>query len=293
MKTKNLLKSLTFISLFIIINSTVFTSPIADSWYYSTILIQNEWNRTGTGFLISREIAPKILKIFLCTNKHVLNIEKEKRNNAQFIKCYFNIEQNSQIVTACYILELNIDGQKRWREHPDENIDVLVFDVTDLIKKVPNMVKKWGDYNLIADKEILEKENITVGDDIFILGYPNNKFQGENFFPIIRQGIIASKIGNNYIQNNIHYRGFLIDGGIATVHGQSGSPVVLKPMPSRFIKGNIVFGASKSYLLGILAQTDFTNIPEPKQEKFLEFSGMGIAFDAITIKETIELFFNN
>ena len=154
------------------------------------------------------------------------------------------------------------------------------------------MVKKWGDYNLFADKDVLSREDITIGEEVFIVGYPSGYTQGENNFPIVRQGIIASQIGEKYIeiQNGKKrvFRGFLIDGGI--IPGSSGSPVILKPVTGRYVKNELKIEPTNPYLLGIIAERRFTYIQTSDGNSILSYSGLGLAFDASTIKETIELF---
>jgi len=49
---------------------------------------------------------------------------------------------------------------------------------------------------------------------------------------------------------------------------------------------------TSTYLLGILAETRFAPINYPSGTG-LGFAGLGFVFDAVTIKKTIELFFNN
>jgi hypothetical protein len=277
-------------------NNTI-ASPVANSWVYATILIKNEWGEIGTGFLVSRVLDANNIKIFLCTNKHVLNKNKKLRESATKIKCYLNeVNKGGKIVGVPHDLSLTFtDGMKCWKEHPDENVDVLVFDVTDLIIQFPNMVKKWGDYNLFVNKEILSREDITIGEEVFIVGYLSGYTQGENNFPIVRQGIIASQIGEKYIemQNGKErvYRGFLVDGGV--IPGSSGSPVILKPVAGRYVNNKLTITPTVPYLLGIIAETRYAYIRknDPNDSNYTpSYAGLGLAFDASTINETIELF---
>ncbi len=283
--------------------NAVIASPIAKTWIYATILIENEWGGKGTGFLVSRETSNDKGKIFLCTNKHVLNKNKKLRERATKITCYINIEEKDGTVVGknVKIPLVFSDGTRRWREHPDDFVDVLVFDITNLIIAIPSMVRKWASYDLFVDEKILKEQDITIGEDVMIIGYPSGFVQGETNFPIVRQGIIASQIGQKYIeiikdkQGNVVekkiYRGFLIDGGL--IPGSSGSPVILKPVIGRYIGSDINFGPTKPYLLGIVAETRYAGISTNEEETIPSFADLGIAFDAITIKETIELFFND
>lgn len=269
-------------------------SPIADSWIYATTRIENEWGGKGTGFLVFRALDANRSKIFLCTNKHVLNQDEKKRQTAKKIICYLNeTDKDGKIVGVKQELPLTFsNGTKCWKEHPDKDVDVLVFDITGLINQRPNIVRKFVTYDLFADKDTLSKQDITIGEEILVLGYPQIFPQYKSNFPIVRQGIIATQIGEKYIDemNNKKrvLRGFLIDGGI--LPGSSGSPVILKPVTGRIVNENILMGFVTPYLLGIIAEYRVTPL-QTNKDIILPYTGIGFAFDASTIKETIELFF--
>jgi hypothetical protein len=270
----------------------IIASPVAHSWIYATILIENEWGERGTGFLVFKALDANNAKIFLCTNKHVLNKNKKLRQTAAKITCYLNeTSKDGNIIGVKHELPLTFpNGMKRWREHYDENVDVLVFDITDIIVQLPNMVKKWCNYDLFADKDTLSREDITIGEEVLMIGYPVGYTQGENNFPIVRQGTIASQIGEKYIEKQGDkkrvYRGFLIDGAI--IPGSSGSPVILKPVSGRYVKNTLEIQPTTPYLLGIIAETRYIRTNDPN---ISSYTGLGLAFDASTIKETIDLFF--
>ncbi len=83
-------------------------------------------------------------------------------------------------------------------------------------------------------------------------------------------------------------RGFLVDG--ATVPGSSGSPVVLPPISFRNVHGTLQIQTHPLLLLGIIAESRYAPIITPSAD-YLSFSGLGLAFHAETVRETIELFF--
>jgi S1-C subfamily serine protease len=294
---KKLIAIFLFISFFW--EGIAMSSPIAKSWLYATILIENEWGEKGSGFLVAREMDQGKVKVFLCTNKHVLNKTKDLREKATKVILHLNVKEvEGKIIGKPYELPLIWpDGKKRWKEHPEADIDVLVLDVTDLVVSLPDMEKKWADYSLFADSKILSEQDITIGEEVMVVGYPLGFKQGDSNFPIVRQGIVASQIGQKFIEESIErdgkkntrvIRGFLIDGGL--IPGSSGSPVVLKPVTGRFVGNNIVMGVPPPYLLGIVAETRYAPIRTDVGD-IPSYAGIGLAFDALTVKETIELFF--
>lgn len=274
-------------------------SPIATSWIYATVLIENEWGNTGSGFLVSRKIDEKSIRIFLATNKHVLHENAVMRQNATKIIMHLNIKNEDGLIIgndAELLLNFN-DDTKRWREHPNNDVDVLAFDVTQLMIDYPQIETQLADYSLFVDRAKIDEFDITMGEDIMVIGYPLGFRQGSTNLPLLRSGIISTriceKLEENYTESDGSVRkrilrGFLFDG--ATIPGSSGSPVVLKPITGRLIKGNIIMDFSPPILLGIVAETRFAPIRTPEGD-IPSFAGLGLAFDAETVKETIELFF--
>lgn len=274
-------------------------SPIAESWLYATMMIENQWGGKGTGFLVNRAIDEQQSKVFLVTNKHVLHEDLATRQLAKKVVLHLNVKNQDDTISA-QAAELTLtldDGSKRWREHPDVDVDVLALDVTQLIVQHPQVEKRWSSYSLFADATKLQELDITIGEEITVIGYPLGLRHRTTNFPLIRGGIIATRIGET-LEDEIEesdgtprkrvLRGFLIDG--ATIPGSSGSPVVLKPTPGRFVKGNIVMGAPQPVLLGIMAETRYAPVRTPAGT-IPSFAGLGLAFDAETVRETIELFF--
>jgi hypothetical protein len=274
-------------------------SPIVESWIYATMLIENEWGQRGSGFLVVRVIDDASGRIFLVTNKHVLHKEAEMRSSATRVVLYFNVKNADGSITGQTTeFPLNYDdGSKRWHEHPDQDVDVLAIDVTPLLVQYPQIEKRWADYSHFADRSKLDELDVTMGDEIVVIGYPLGLRQGATNFPLLRGGIIATRIGeileDDYRESDgtlrkRMLRGFLIDG--ATIPGSSGSPVVLKPTTGRFVKGKIVMGFSPPVLLGIVAETRYAPVQTPAGD-IPSFAGLGLVFDAETVRETIELLF--
>jgi len=106
----------------------------------------------------------------------------------------------------------------------------------------------------------------------------------------VRSGIIATQIGETLIdyveekgtKRQRVVRGFLIDG--ATIPGSSGSPIVLKPVTGRAVKGNVVLGIAHPMLLGIVSETLYSSVKTAKWD-IPSFAGLGLVFDADTIKD--------
>jgi len=274
-------------------------SPLAANWIYATVPIDNPEGGSGTGFLVSRKIDENQFKVFLVTNKHVVCQDPALRPNVPHITAHFNtIEGDGSHGTASGQVPLvRPDGSKTFREHPDPDTDVYAIDVTSVIKLNPKFQAKWVGYDLFGDEPKRTELDITAGEDVVTIGYPLGLREGDSNFPLIRQGMIATKIGTPLkdkvqtpegVLRDRTLRAFLIDG--ATVPGSSGSPVILKPVSGRLQGQSIKLGLPPPVLLGIVAEAFYAPIQVGSSDT-QGFAGLGLVFQVETIRETIELFF--
>jgi Trypsin-like peptidase domain len=275
-------------------------SVIVNYWIKTTCQVITE-EGTGTGFLFG--IKEK-KKIYFVTNKHVINKAQEKRQQTSEIKLSINSEDKNGLIKKDNIV---ITFQKnQWREHADPDVDVFVLDVTNAIL---HLHKKYGEMlygqsildSYLADQDKIQQYDIKITDEVFIIGYPSDdKLQHHTTnFPFVTSGMISSKIGEALEdeikdeQGKSHrrvLRAFLINGGI--LPGSSGSPVILKPTPYRQIRNEILYDNFPPILLGIASETRFIFTDNFYGRDYYSFANLGLAFDAITIKETIDLFEN-
>jgi len=216
------------------------------------------------------------------------------------VVCHFNTKEpdGRQGIVSGNIPLLDPAGSKRYREHQDVDTDVAAIEVTDVMQLNPTIEKRWVSYDLFGDKDKRAELDITVGEEIVTIGYPLGLRQGDSNFPLIRQGVIATKIGA-FLKDKVHtatgkprdrtLRAFLIDG--ATVPGSSGSPVILKPVIGRLQGNSIMLGTPPAVLLGIVAETKYAPV-QFGTGVIPSFAGLGLAFEVETIRETIELFFS-
>ena len=275
-------------------------SPLVQGWLYATVPIDNPQGESGTGFLVFRTVESDRGRIFLVTNKHVICRDPVQRASVTHVVCHFNTKEpdGRQGIVSGNIPLLDPAGSKRYREHQDVDTDVAAIEVTDVMQLNPTIEKRWVSYDLFGDKDKRAELDITVGEEIVTIGYPLGLRQGDSNFPLIRQGVIATKIGA-FLKDKVHtatgkprdrtLRAFLIDG--ATVPGSSGSPVILKPVIGRLQGNSIMLGTPPAVLLGIVAETKYAPV-QFGTGVIPSFAGLGLAFEVETIRETIELFFS-
>lgn len=269
---------------------------LAETLLYSTMLIENQWGGKGTGFLVSRIINEKEGKVFLVTNKHVLNESSSLRDEATHIFLHHNIENSQGIIEKCRSVWPLIfpDRSKLWKEHPNIDVDVLVFDA-GFLNTGPRLKARWVDFDLLCSSEMLREIDITIGQEVIVIGYPLGFSHRKSNLPLFRSGIIATCIGEELEDTTLEdevertriLRGFLVDGGI--IPGSSGSPVVFKPGIGRITRDGVInLGESPPpFILGIISETRYSPIRTPEFDH-ISYAGLGLAFDAQTIRETID-----
>lgn len=275
------------------------SSPLAKGWLYATVPIDNPQGESGTGFLVMRAITNTSGRVFLVTNKHVVHRAPALRSSVTHLRCHFNTEDTQGVQGTVYgdIPLQRGDGSDRYREHPDADTDVAAVEVTDVMNLNPTIAKRWATYAEFGDAAKRTELDITVGEEVITIGYPLGLRQGDSNFPLVRQGLIATRIGALLRDKtkdaagavrDRSLRAFLIDG--ATVPGSSGSPVVLKPVIGRVVGSGITLGTAPPVLLGIVAETKYAPIAVGTTA-IPGFAGLGLVFETETIRETIELFF--
>ena len=175
--------------------------------------------------------------------------------------------------------------QPAWHGHPDADVDVLAIDATYLVHQVAELSFMHAVYSAFANAEVMKRSRITFGDEIVVVGYPLGLKQGLTNYPLVRQGMLATSPERNLYNESTGQtlRGFLIDG--ASVPGSSGSPVLLKPTVK--IDPEEGLTETTSWLLYIVAETRYSPTRTPTGH-VTSYTGLGLAFHADTIEETIE-----
>ena len=271
-------------------------SPIETTWARATVLIETAGGRRGTGFFVGRSVGENQWKIWLVTNKHVLDADSGRRKAMNAVRLHLNIETNG--VLAGQIVDYPLLGPNGavWHEHPIEDIDVLAIDAVPLFDQTKDLANRFAPEDLFALAAMRKELDISAGEEIVTVGYPIGIRQGRTNLPLLRQGIIATRIGEELHEEVPmpggtrirRSRAFLIDG--ATIPGSSGSPVILKPVTGRHQGNAIMMGSTPAVLLGIVAETRFAPINVGDGTVIPGFAGLGFVFEVETIQEVLNLF---
>ncbi len=280
--------------------STTGAQTLNEAFLRSTVLVtfQTAPNKQsfGTGFFVFRPLKGDKGHVLLITNRHMLPTE----GSDQFIRIRVAVGPAEK--PSVRFVEVPVVGQNgkylpNVRLHPEQGFDVAVVNVTDTIVK-EGIRAAWIPLDLFATREQLKNENITVGDEIFLLGYPGAIFDARNVSPILRTGVIATVPLEGYAFNDMlrdrfglpdRIDGFLIDANVFP--GSSGSIVVLKQQPTTIgSDGQTVISAAKKipYVLGIVSSSILISDPALGTTQRM---GLGIVYSAEAIRAVIEMFY--
>jgi len=249
-----------------------------------------------TGFTMFKEIEPGKSHILLVTNVHAIPPEHSTKTIS------IRVMTKSGETVAIKSLDVPVLGPDGKylpivKFHPKKGFDVAALNITESVVK-ENIKAAWIPYDLLATKDKLKAERITVGDEVFLLGYPDAIYDPRNVHPILREGVIASVPTEDYAFNDVLKKryglpdridGFLIDANVFP--GSSGSLVILKQQATTIgLHGETVVSRAKKipYVLGIVSGS----IPIIDTAlKSVQRMGLGIVYSYDAIKETIDMFY--
>lgn len=249
----------------------------------------------GTGFFLFRPISGDQGHVFLVTNKHVLPSEGAARN----VKIRVAVGTGAAAVVR--FVEIPVVGKDgkylpSVRLHKTPGFDVAAVNVTEPIVK-QGIQGTWLPLDLLSTPQRLKDEKITVGDEIFLLGYPDAIFDQRNVSPILRTGVIATVPTEGYAFNQALRKqfglpdridGFLVDANVFP--GSSGSVVILKQQPTTIgPDGGTVVSAAKKipYVLGIISGSIPIN---DAALGTVQRMGLGVVYGAEAIRAVVEQF---
>ena len=181
---------------------------------------------------------------------------------------------------------MDADKNQIWTGHPDENIDVAVFQINITAIKKAGMIHSYfkSDSDVMLTQE-MKKEQVCEGDFLYVLGFPMGLMPSDRQHVLVRSGIIA-RIRDLFENRN---SSFTIDSFVFP--GNSGGPVVYKP-ETVSIQGTSA--TRRAALIGIVkSYIPFRDVAVSQQTKkprviFEENSGLANVETVDKIVETIQ-----
>jgi hypothetical protein len=167
----------------------------------------------ATGFLVQFKLPNGNSAIALVSCRHVLE-------GAESVQIWIPIERSDgRLLERFADITFQLNGRATC--HPDPNIDLAGFIFHHAEKQVlPEGERLF--YRAISEQNIPSLdgwEDISIGDDIFVVGCPHGLEDERNRRPLVRKGVIAS------LPKEHERPHMLID--VPTLEGSSGSPVII------------------------------------------------------------------
>jgi len=159
-------------------------------------------------------------KLFFITNRHVI-IKEEDNYYPGEIRMRLHINPNDIRQNEDLSLHLYDDsGKPTWLEHPTHGarIDVVAIPMDAELIKSRFFIRAFSSKDLIPSDV-----DISIGEDVLVLGYPLGLHDMVHNLPIVRSATLASVYPVPFSGDPI----VLIDSRLH--RGTSGSPVLTKP----------------------------------------------------------------
>lgn len=238
---------------------------LIDKIAYSTVRIQclrkDGTTGSGTGFLYgahhNKEANVNVPVVI--TNKHVL----KDAVSGTIRLCERDIDGNA-LDTKHVICDIpNFD---ELINHPDEDVDLCAFGIFGYLVNADNAahpiyIALLNRSHIVTQKEL---DELSVFEEVMMVGYPNAIWDSTNNKPIFRKGMTATHANKDYCGQ----KEFLIDA--AVYPGSSGSPVfhyqrltVTPPgkMPITVTNARLMGIAYKVYQHSVKGKVESVDIP--------------------------------
>ncbi len=194
---------------------------------------------SATSFIVNK--TSKLGTIpFLVTNKHIVQDAKKIVTRVAIMENNMPCKENEGINIELNISDLSFDNE----------FDICAIPIGQVLNSLQqNKISIF--YKAITDDIIPNEETInklSAIEDIIFIGYPSGLYDEENLSPIIRQGLTATPVWNDFQKQPK----FIIDAGVFP--GSSGSPVFIFNRGTYFSEGNISIG-TRLIFLGILTES--------------------------------------
>lgn len=200
----------------------------------------------GTGFIFSLQETETASIPFVITNYHVLE-------NAIAGFAELHISENG--IPTNQTIKIQFDKSIINRNKLG-NLDLIAIPIAGILNNLQskNISVFFRSVNQSMIPTFEQQNDLSAIEDITFIGYPSGLYDDKNKLSIIRQGITATPIWNDFKGEEI----FLIDAGVFP--GSSGSPVFIYNQGSYATKNCVVVG-NRLLFVGVISQTMLINNP--------------------------------
>jgi V8-like Glu-specific endopeptidase len=200
---------------------------------------------------------------FLVTNYHILYDSKKdlivKRGLIEFV------EREGDKPVRGKRVRVEVEGEALLRYNDPQN-DLAALPIAPVVNQLElsgrDIFFRSITSDLIPTPGVIE--NLAAVEEVTFIGYPSGLYDEHNVTPIVRRGITATPLWNDFLGQP----SFLIDAGVFP--GSSGSPVFLFNQGGYSGGGGFVIG-SRLLFLGVLSES----IVRMEQGNPVVFLGLG------------------
>ena len=225
----------------------------------------------GTGFIFNYKKEENVFIPFLISNNHVI-----KKTSNRIITEFVELTDDGVNIKD----RIKIEIDKEYPKFFNEYLDITAIPIYPIIDQILSSNKKILycsiDNNLILEKE--QAEQLSAIEEITFIGYPNAMYDFQNMLPIVRKGITATPIWNNFDNKEK----FLIDAGVYP--GSSGSPVFIFNQGSFLDKDAVVIG-NRLIFVGMISESVIKN---DNKDNFPYFLGIGTVLKSKAIESFLD-----
>lgn len=200
---------------------------------------------TGTGFFFkfSENTDTGMYTPAIVTNKHVIE-------NSITGKLRFSIADSEGKRIKGKYFDLNVENfEKYWIKHPETDIDLCILPIASIHMQIRQAGHELYyiplDFSLIPSSNEYKTDFSRI-EEITVIGYPDGIWDSSNNNPIVRKGITATPLQNDFEDSPR----FLIDSAI--FGGSSGSPVFVFNQGSYSLPNGSVKISSRIKFVGIV-----------------------------------------
>ncbi|WP_435390864.1 S1 family peptidase [Jeotgalibacillus haloalkalitolerans] len=206
-------------------------------------------------------------QLCIVTNKHVIA-------GMDQVTFYFNVTNEDGSEREKEMLTLSLDSNTVI-DHPEDNVDLCVILAYEIINLLREKNKKIHLYPVRKNIRLPENQVEQLGtiQNLLMIGYPNAIWDHENNLPIMRTGINATPLYENYLGED----SFAVD--IATYKGSSGSPVFIYDKGAYIENGQAKFG-QRIIFVGVIKQAHSRSQRHSENITTEEMLHIGIAIKA-------------
>ena len=253
----------------------------------------------GTAFFLARQAdvpEPVFGFIYIVTAKHIIDYIRNQGCDKVLLRLNFTSGESGWVETQL----------KDWVFHPStpETVDVAVYPFSSTIlasgsmpPEIANLDHRFYPIQSIATVEVITREGIGPGEEVFLTGLFKHHFGSRKNIPIVRVGNIAAMP-----EEKVEISFGLIDAYLVesrSLGGLSGSPVFVHLGIVRIREGQPKFSTVPSgifYLLGLM-HGHYDTAPSSSNDNLIVDSaqtaerinvGIGIVIPGWKILEVIE-----